>query len=286
MRTSSRPARARSLIPLGGDGGEVGARLLADDDPGVVRHAADPRQHRLGGGCQRHHAGAGLAVAQAKLACGAVHIVPAQREDLVQAAAGEHEEAERGDGVGGDRALSSRPRPPPPPAPGLSAGTPRGRGSARAFALCICGRRGRGWCRPARGPRRRRARTSWRGPPAPGWRHGVSRGGDNAAPRRGRARPGQAASCRAPAGCGSRASPGRCLRCAHCSSVRRGRSCSARRGRRRWCRPGAGALPGSSPRLMRSMTWAARLRAWVAVISPWVPSVTRRGPPPARLWTT
>ena len=65
-----------------------------------------------------------------------------------------------------------------------------------------------------------------------------------------------------------------------------GRSCSARRGRRRWCRSGAGVLPGSSPRLMRSMTWAARLRACVAVISPWVPSVTRRGPPPARLWTT
>ena len=95
-------------IPLGGDGGEVGARLLADDDPGVVRHAADACQHGLGGGCEGDHAGACLAVAQPKLACGAVHIVPAEREDLVQAAACEHEEAECGDGVGGDRALSPR----------------------------------------------------------------------------------------------------------------------------------------------------------------------------------
>ena len=95
-------------VPLGGDGGEVGARLLADDDPGVGGDAADARQHCLRRGCERDHAGAGLAVAQPKLACGAVHIVPAQREDLVQTAAGEHEEAERCDGVGGDRALPPR----------------------------------------------------------------------------------------------------------------------------------------------------------------------------------
>ena len=95
-------------IPLGGDGGEMRARLLADDDPGVDGDAADPRQHRFRRGCQRHHAGARLAVAQPKLACGAVHIVPAEREDLVQPAAGEHEEAERGDGVERDRALSPR----------------------------------------------------------------------------------------------------------------------------------------------------------------------------------
>ena len=43
---------------------------------------------------------------------------------------------------------------------------------------------------------------------------------------------------------------------------------------------------GSSPRLMRSMTWAARSRAWVAVSSPWLPRVTRLGAPWARLWTT
>ena len=95
-------------VPLGGDGGEVGARLLADDDPGVDGDAADPCQHCLRRGCEGDHAGARLAVAQAKLACGAVHIVPAEREDLVQPAACEHEEAERGDGVGGDRALSPR----------------------------------------------------------------------------------------------------------------------------------------------------------------------------------
>ena len=101
-------AGAEARVPLGGDGGEVGARLLADDDPGVCGDAADPRQHRFRRGCQGHHAGARLAVAQPKLACGAVHIVPAEREDLVQPAAGEHEEAECGDGVGGDRALHPR----------------------------------------------------------------------------------------------------------------------------------------------------------------------------------
>ena len=71
MRTSSRPARGAEPVPLGGDGGEMGAGLLADDDPGVVRQAADPRQHCLGGGCEGDHAGACLAVAEAKLACGA-----------------------------------------------------------------------------------------------------------------------------------------------------------------------------------------------------------------------
>ena len=105
MRTSSRPARARSLYHSAVMVGRWGARLLADDDPGVCGDAADACQHGLGGGCQRHHAGARLAVAQPKLACGAVHIVPAKGEDLVQAAAGEHEEAERCDGVGRDRAL-------------------------------------------------------------------------------------------------------------------------------------------------------------------------------------
>ena len=95
-------------VPLGGDGGEVGARLLADDDPGVGGDAADACQHGLGGGCEGDHARARLAVAEPKLACGAVHVVPAEGQDLVQAAACEHEEAERGDGVGGDRALSPR----------------------------------------------------------------------------------------------------------------------------------------------------------------------------------
>ena len=108
MRTSSRPARARRRYHSCGDGAEVRARLLADDDPGVVGHAHYPGQHGLGGGCEGDHAGAGLAVAEAELACGAVHVVPAQREDLVQAAAGEHEEAERRDGVGGDRAVHAR----------------------------------------------------------------------------------------------------------------------------------------------------------------------------------
>ena len=92
-------------VPVGGDGGEVGAGFLADDDPWVVRHTGDPCQHRLCRGRKRDHARARLAVAQAKLAGGAVDIVPAQGQDLIEAAAGEHEEAQRRDGVGRDRAL-------------------------------------------------------------------------------------------------------------------------------------------------------------------------------------
>ena len=108
MRTSSRPARARSLYHSAVMVGRWAPGCLPTMTQGLVGHAADPCQHRFRRGCQRHHAGARLAVAEAKLACGAVHIVPAEREDLVQAAAGEHEEAERGDGVGGDRALHPR----------------------------------------------------------------------------------------------------------------------------------------------------------------------------------
>ena len=260
MRTSSRPARARRRYHSAVMVGRWAPGCLPTMIQGLMG-AADPRQHRFRRGCERHHAGARLAVAEAKLACGAVHIVPAKGEDLVQPAAGEHEEAERGDGVGRDRALPPAPRPPLQPRPCLSAGTPRGRGSARAFSLCICGRRGRGWCRPARGPRRRRARTSWRGPPARGWRRGVSRAAGSAAPRRGRARPGQAASCRAGQdvvlqrapvdACGVRIA----VLCDVGAHVALGEVGDG----------GAGLgqeWPGSSPRLMRSMTWAARLRAW------------------------
>ena len=95
-------------VPRAGDGGEVRARRLADDDPGVVRHPRDLRQHRVGRGRQRHHARAGLAVAQAKLARGAVHVVPAQRQDLIEPAPGQQQQAQRGDGVGRCRARRLR----------------------------------------------------------------------------------------------------------------------------------------------------------------------------------
>ena len=106
MRTSSRPARARSLYHSAVMVGRWEPGCLPTMTQGFDGHAADACQHRLRRGCQGHHARACLAVAEPKLACGAVHIVPAEREDLVQPAAGEHEEAERGDGVGRDRALS------------------------------------------------------------------------------------------------------------------------------------------------------------------------------------
>ena len=95
-------------VPLCGDGGEVGSGLPAGDDPGVLWQALDGGEHGVCGGGEGDHAGTGLAVAESELACGAVHVVPAEREDLAQAAAGEHEEAQRCDGVGGDGALRTR----------------------------------------------------------------------------------------------------------------------------------------------------------------------------------
>ena len=67
-------------IPVCGDGGEVSTRLLADDDPGVAPRPGDACQHGLRRGRKGDHAGPGLAVAEPELACGAVDIVPAQRQ--------------------------------------------------------------------------------------------------------------------------------------------------------------------------------------------------------------
>ena len=85
MRTSSRPARARSLYHSAVMVGRWVPGCLPTMTQGLMRHAADARQQRFRRGRERHHAGACLAVAEPKLACGAVHVVPAEREDLVQA---------------------------------------------------------------------------------------------------------------------------------------------------------------------------------------------------------
>ena len=150
-------------------------------------------------------------------------------------AAGEHEQPQRRDGVGGDGTVHTRRRvrlglrQRPTQAPVLLAGE-------EPLALLLpdtCARRGRGWCRRPPSPRRRRGRTSSTARRGRGWRLWVSRGAGSGAPARGSARPWRAASCRGRGECGYRASHDRCRRYGRCSSARRGRTCSARRGRRR-----------------------------------------------------
>ena len=84
-------------LPVPGEAGEPAAGLRPPQHPGnplgpldAVEHV----QHRPG---QRHHARAGLRIAQAQDPRRAVHVVPFQGEDLVRPAAGEHQQADRGD---------------------------------------------------------------------------------------------------------------------------------------------------------------------------------------------
>ena len=94
MRTSSRPARARTR--------RQGSKMLekplprpgAGNHPGVARHFGDGGQNVRRLGRERDRAGAGLAVGHAQLVGLQVHILPTQREDLVAPAAGEHEQAD------------------------------------------------------------------------------------------------------------------------------------------------------------------------------------------------
>ena len=51
---------------------------------------------------ERDRAGAGLAVGKAELVGLQVHLLPAQRQDLVAPAAGEHEQADGGDAAWGE----------------------------------------------------------------------------------------------------------------------------------------------------------------------------------------
>ena len=81
--------KGRSLphpIPLAVKTVQARAGLASRDDPGIVRRAGkareDPRRRRR----QGNHTRASLAVAKPDLARLQVHILPAQREDLVDAA--------------------------------------------------------------------------------------------------------------------------------------------------------------------------------------------------------
>ena len=77
------------------DVGHAHARLLPGDHPRVVRNPGNFRQHALHRQRQRHHARAGLAVAQPQLPHRPIHVVPPQLQHLVAPASGQHQQPDR-----------------------------------------------------------------------------------------------------------------------------------------------------------------------------------------------
>ena len=75
------------------------APFLARKHPWVAGFAGQVLQHLRRRWRQRHHAGPGLRIAQAKLAHLEVHVLPAQTENLVSSAPGQHQQP-NGRGVG------------------------------------------------------------------------------------------------------------------------------------------------------------------------------------------
>ena len=137
------------------------AGLAAGEDPGIVLTAGDSGQHRLDCRGQRHPPGAGLCILQPQLRRNAVDIVPLQAQDLVPAAAGQQQQADRRDGDGILRRRPVRPR----PAPGRSGGTRRATGTARAVAPCSDAPPCTDFGRAAPGPRLRPSGTWPTAPP-------------------------------------------------------------------------------------------------------------------------
>ena len=89
------PRAGAHLAPGLEQAGEPGAGLRAGDHPGVAGVARQLGQHLRRLGRELDRARAGLAVGKAQLLRLQPHVLPAQREDLVAPAAGEHEQAER-----------------------------------------------------------------------------------------------------------------------------------------------------------------------------------------------
>ena len=75
--------------------GEMGARQVAADDPGVAFLAGQVRQHRAGLGPERHDPPSSLRVGE--LDAVVLDVFPAQELDLREPAAGQQQEAEGGD---------------------------------------------------------------------------------------------------------------------------------------------------------------------------------------------
>ena len=86
-------------LPMLVNADQAGARLGASDHPRVVGNARNGSEHAHDRGCERHGSRSCLAIPDADLLRRAVHIVPPQRQDLVQAAPGEHQQPDRRNGV-------------------------------------------------------------------------------------------------------------------------------------------------------------------------------------------
>ena len=101
LQSGPRPQRQPYLV----DVYQMAAGPPARDHPGIARNAGDAIEHRLDLGRQRDHARAGLRIPQPQGARAPVHIVPTQRQDLVAPAPGQHQQADRGNGRGPQRAV-------------------------------------------------------------------------------------------------------------------------------------------------------------------------------------
>ena len=99
------PGTGAQMQPWRVDVGEMAARLLARDHPWIVRKPGNVSQNARDGRRQRHHARSRLRIAQAQLPGRAVDIVPAQLQDFVAPASGQHQQPDRRRHMGPDRAF-------------------------------------------------------------------------------------------------------------------------------------------------------------------------------------
>ena len=97
-------------LPRPVDVGHVRARLVSRNDPGIAGLAqqgledADRRRRQV------NRAGASLAVGEMNLGRVEIDMLPAQGQDFVSAAAGQHEQTDRRHGAGGNAAALARMR--------------------------------------------------------------------------------------------------------------------------------------------------------------------------------
>ena len=88
-------AKMSPRVPELVDAREAAVRLRPGDHPGITLDARYPREHPVRRRRQRHPPRPGLGIAEPQLAGRPVEVVPPERQDLVPAAPGEQQEADR-----------------------------------------------------------------------------------------------------------------------------------------------------------------------------------------------